>query len=591
MPESRKALDSEPEFSATRPLAAGAVRTPPPPVAPEPVMELAMPSVPEPYTVTRLQWVAGKPLSGRYVMVEKLGEGGMGTVYLAEDLLLRRRVAVKTLFDEDSFEPGDVERFRKEVSLAHAISHPNVARTYDFGEAGGVHYITMEHLKGETLMARIRRGPVLKSKELREIAVPLCRGLRAAHAVGVIHRDLKPANIMLVPDDRKVVVMDFGIARSIADARGDDLSRTRKVPDGQDAPSMTPWDVTSAGLGTPAYMAPEQWDQLSGDQRTDIYALGVILYVCLTGQAPYAADTPTLLGVQHKQASVPDVGSLAKEVDADLAALIRDCLAKDPAARPQSMDEVLDRLERGQRRRTYTLQLAASVLATAVVLFLVGFAVYSLAERAILREMRPALSRLAELIARDISPADLDAVRKPEDITKAEFLKVRGVLDRYREKNPETHFFYTMRPGETGGLYHYVVDGEPLGRDANGDGMVVRNEGGSPPSTFYDGSHLPAMAAVVREGKPQTDGSFAQDGLDVTISGYAPVLRDGKPSQYFVGVDVTNHQLTGLRWNLWMILGATFLAIIASLAYVLAPRRQQRRERAALARAVPPTPN
>ena len=622
MPELPKAeTDSPPgpeqanaEMGATRPLGSvGAVRTPhPQPPVPAVAPGAAMPNAsgvlssgslspapfaigtgqsyasnpgapagPDPYRVTRLEWAAGKPLSGRYVMVQKLGEGGMGTVYLAEDLLLRRRVAVKTLFDEDAFEVDDIERFRKEVSLAHAISHPNVARTYDFGAAGGVHYITMEHLKGETLMSRIRRGPVLTSKEVRDMAVPLCRGLMSAHRAGVIHRDLKPANIMLVPDERKVVVMDFGIARSIADARGDDLTRTRRPEEGRAASSYTPWDVTSAGLGTPAYMAPEQWDQLSGDTRTDIYALGVILYVCLTGQAPYAADSPTALGDQHRQAQVPDVSSLAKDVDADLASLIRDCLAKDPAKRPQSMEEVLDRLERGQRRKTYALQMAGAVLGSVTVLFLLGFTVFSLSERALLREMKPAMRWLAELVARDIAPDDLDQVRTLADTKKPEFARVQNLMQRYRRENPQLRYFYTMRPGVSPGLYHYVVD-EMDTLDRNGNGRIEPNEQAAVPNSFYDGRHLPAMTAVVKTGKPQTDDGFAQDEWEVTLSGYAPVLRDNKPTEYFVGVDVTNDQLTAMKWQLILILGGALVGITAIFGHVLSPARRRKRELAAL---------
>lgn len=537
---------------------------------------------PPPRAVTRLEWTAGKPLSGRYVMVDKLGEGGMGTVYLVEDLLLRRRVALKTLFAEDAFEPADIERFRKEVALAHSINHPNVARTYDLGEEGGVHFLSMEHLRGETLMGRIRRGPVLTSKEVREVAVPLCRGLAAAHRSGVVHRDLKPANVMLVPDSRKAVIMDFGIARSMGETMGEEVTLSRPRV------GATVWDVTSAGLGTPAYMAPEQWDSASGDQRTDIYALGVILFVCLTGQAPYAADTPTELGDRHRQSPVPDVHALATGVDRDLAALIRKCLAKRPEDRPQSVDELLELLERGERRRRFALQLSTVLLSSAAVLGLLGWSVYAVAEQAVLQEMRPALSRLAELVAHDIDPADMDRVRTPADIDTAPFRRVHAIMERYHRENPEIRYFYTMRPGASRGLYHYVVDEQPRDRDLNGDGQIRNTatffEEGTPPGEFYDGRDMPAMAATVDTGRPHTDQDFARDGLEITLSGYAAVPIGEKPARYFVAVDVTNDQLSRLRLALTGLLGLAELGLCVAFSFLLAPGRQHRRALAAWAR-------
>jgi serine/threonine-protein kinase len=290
-------------------------RSPPRPTAPTETMTTSSTAA-----VSRLAWLEGKPLSGRYPMRSKLGEGGMGTVYLADDLLLGRVVAVKALFDEDQFADEDLARFRKEVAAAHAVHHPNVARTYDLGASGGVQYLTMEHLPGETLMSRIRKGKV-PSDELIEIAVPLCEGLRAAHKAGVVHRDLKPANVMLVGGERKVAIRDFGIARTMAEATGEDLTQSRKSPSGHYIAS-TPWDVTSAGLGTPAYMAPERWNEQHGDPRTDIDALGVILYVALTGKAPYAATTADEMGEMHKSVPIPDVRQEVKEVPAHLARLI-----------------------------------------------------------------------------------------------------------------------------------------------------------------------------------------------------------------------------------------------------------------------------
>ena len=523
--------------------------------------------------VSRLEWTAGKPLSGRYRMIDKLGEGGMGTVYLADDLLLRRKVAVKALWDEDLFEPDDIERFRKEVALAHAVSHPTIARTYDLGEMGGVHYITMEYLRGQTLMQRIKDGPVMSAQEVRELAVAVCRGLRAAHKAGVVHRDLKPANIMLTGDDRKVSIMDFGIAASFHDLRDGMTSAHTRRPDGK-MPSN--WDVTSAGLGTPVYMAPEQWNQDTGDPRTDIYALGVILYVCLTGEAPYSAETTEALAEMHKSAPVPDVAKIAKQVDPDLARLIRDCLAKAPDARPKSMDEVLERLEKPARRRAYALQLTIGILGSAVGLFVIGFALYQLVASALLREIKPSLRRLAVITANALDPKDLEGIVGPKDVGNPAWKRVQAKISAVQAGNPDGTYFYVLRPVAGSNNWPYVYD---LDRDLNGNGVIEKDsdESAEPPGTLFDVTRFPRASQVWLSGKPNTDEGFAQDKFHVVISGYAPVPNTAARAGYVVGVDVTSSALEALLVRLWMLLGAGQVAAMTMLAVLLAPGRRFRR--------------
>lgn len=523
--------------------------------------------------VSRLEWTAGKPLSGRYRMIDKLGEGGMGTVYLADDLLLRRKVAVKALWDEDLFEPDDIERFRKEVALAHAVSHPAIARTYDLGEMGGVHYITMEYLRGKTLMQRIKDGPVMSSAEVRDLAVPMCRGLRAAHKAGVVHRDLKPANIMLTGGERKVAIMDFGIAASFQDIREGLTSAPTHRPDGKVPGS---WDVTSAGLGTPVYMAPEQWDSGTGDPRTDIYALGVILYICLTGQAPYSADTTEELAQMHKSAPVPDVTRLAKQTDADLAKLIRDCLAKDPQKRPRDMDEVLERLEKPARRKAYVLQLGLGSLGTALGLFVIGFALYQLVASALIKELKPALRRLAVMTADAMDPAELDAIRGPNDVGGPAWRKVKARLSKIHAANPEATYFYVLRPRANQSEWPYVYD---LDNDLNGNGRIDpgSDEVGKPPGATLDIRTYPRLSEAWLQGQPSTDEEFAQDEFHIVLSGYAPLPSGSVRPPYMVGVDVTSAPLESLLTRLWLILGAGQLAAMAAMAVWLAPSRRFRR--------------
>ncbi|MSP91390.1 MAG: serine/threonine protein kinase [Myxococcales bacterium] len=575
---------------ATPPAVAASSRSPAPPGAgsPPPPSAAGWASAPAPPApvrpaarVTKLDFVAGRPLSGRYQMLRKLGEGGMGTVYLADDLLLRRMVAVKTLFEEELYEAADIDRFRKEVALTHAISHPNVARTYDLGETGGVHFITMEYLKGETLMGRIRRG-VMGSREVVDVARAICKALQAAHGVGVIHRDLKPANIMLVPDGRRAVVMDFGIARNLADARGDDLTRPHQ---GQDGPMpSTPWDVTSAGLGTPAYMAPEQWDQKGGDERTDLYALGVILFVCLTGQAPFVADSPTMMGQAHKTAPIPDVGRLAKDVAPDLAAVIKACLQKRQQDRPRRVDDVLYMLDRRTRLRQYAARLAGIVTGAAVALAGLGLAVFTIARGAILTEMGPAQLHFAELIARDLDVRDLDAVRGPGDMATPAFARANAVLKTRLADKVHIRDIYTMRPAKTPGWLEHVVVAHPEAFDMDGDGIIGEGEEGALPGKLFNASPFPEIAAALTAGKATAETEFTYDSGAFTLGGFSPVPANTKNAPYLVGVDVFNQQLATLMLGLIVATATVFVGVVATAGVLLHPRWLRRIELRELAR-------
>jgi serine/threonine-protein kinase len=534
--------------------------------------------------VTRLEWTRGKALSGRYVMVRQLGEGGMGTVYLADDLLLRRRVAVKTLWQDGAFDPNDIERFRREVALAHVVNHPNIARTYDLGEANGVQFITMEHLEGETLMARVRRGPPLTSDEVRQLAVPVCRGLAAAHRKGVVHRDLKPANIMLVNDERRAVILDFGIARDGGDAGH---SATPAMDGGQLAST---WGVTSAGLGTPAYMAPEQWAEQSGDARTDLYALGVILYICLTGKAPYAGDTVEEMAQLHRTAPVPDPVEAVPGMDPDLAKLVRDCMAKRPDDRPASVDEVLWRLERHSLQRRYALRLVAWSALAWLALAGVGESLLAVAEHAVLREMRPSLKHLAMVIAAEIDGDDLAAVNTKADLDSPAFRRVHATLRKWKGEYPDIGQLYTMRAVDDRGHFVDVVDLYPQDVDRDGDGQIGPDEKGQLPGEPYDGSAMPAMMATAREHQPQADADFNSDVFGFTLSGYAPIHRSQQPTSYLVGVDVPNRQLLTLAQRVRATWFSAWLVSTAIMAFLWHPRRMRRQAASDVAQALAAEP-
>jgi serine/threonine protein kinase len=261
---------------------------------------------------------AGTRVGGRFVIERPLGAGGMGAVYLARDEQLGEQVALKVIAGLALLDPGSAERLRREASMARRISHPNVVRLHDLGEEHGMLFVSMEYVAGESLAARIQRLGTLTPAQLLPIAVQLCEGLAAAHNAGVVHRDLKPANILLDANDR-VKLIDFGIARADLHA------------------GMT---ATNMVIGTPEYMAPEQVKGGAVDARTDIYALGAVLYHALTGRPPFRGDSPIAVGLAHVQEPLTPPRQLRPDLPAQWDSVITRALEKTPAARFTSVQAV-----------------------------------------------------------------------------------------------------------------------------------------------------------------------------------------------------------------------------------------------------------
>jgi eukaryotic-like serine/threonine-protein kinase len=265
----------------------------------------------------------GTVLGIRYEIVQLLGQGGMGAVYKAKDLELDRLVALKVIRPEMAANPEILRRFKQELILARQITHRNVIRIFDLGEADGIKFITMEYIEGQDLKSHVAEKNKLSVEESVRIVEQVCLALEAAHAEGVVHRDLKPQNIMM-DKQGKAAVMDFGIARSV------------------ESGGMT---QTGMLMGTPDYMSPEQVMGQHVDARSDLFTLGVIFYELLTASAPYRADTTQAAMYKRLQ----DVPRPAAEVDPNVPRLLSDivtkCLQIDPALRYQSAREILQDLE------------------------------------------------------------------------------------------------------------------------------------------------------------------------------------------------------------------------------------------------------
>jgi serine/threonine-protein kinase len=281
----------------------------------------------------------GQLIDGKYRLVARIGAGGMGKVYRAEQVALGRAVAVKVLdasANHRNADPALERRFFLEASLSAKLAHPNVVTVHDYGRvesADGVRfYLVMELLEGETLFRRLKRGPKpLPAQEAVAIAIEIARGLRAAHRAGLVHRDLKPANVMLLPSDEggpAVKILDFGLVKQLESDLREDITREGTF------------------LGSPRYMAPEQVSAGPVDHRCDLYALGVILYECLTGVTPFDGKTSMDVLVKHINAPVPWMRDRAPgvEVSPALEAIVRRLLEKNPAARFPDADSVVNAL-------------------------------------------------------------------------------------------------------------------------------------------------------------------------------------------------------------------------------------------------------
>ncbi|MEE9390513.1 MAG: serine/threonine-protein kinase, partial [Candidatus Aminicenantaceae bacterium] len=269
----------------------------------------------------------GSTFGDRYQIIEELGKGGMGRVYRVLDKKLKEEIALKLIKPEIASDKKTVERFSNELKIARKIGHKNVARMFDLNEEQGIHYITMEYVRGEDLKKLIRKIGQLSAGQAIPIAKQICEGLGEAHRLGVVHRDLKPQNVM-VDEDGNARIMDFGIARSL-ESKG----------------------ITGAGvmIGTPEYMSPEQVEGKEAGQSSDIYSLGVILYEMVTGRVPFEGDTPFTIGVKHKSEMPKDPKEFNAQIPGDLSTVIMRCLEKDKEKRYQSAGEVRSELENIQK--------------------------------------------------------------------------------------------------------------------------------------------------------------------------------------------------------------------------------------------------
>jgi tetratricopeptide (TPR) repeat protein/predicted Ser/Thr protein kinase len=295
---------------------------------------------------TTAHYRVGAVVAGRYQILRVLGEGGMGTVYMATDRELNRTVALKTVRQEYASNPALIQRFKQELILAREVTHRNVVRIFDLGEAEGVKFITMEYVDGEPLVDVLHRRGKFPPKEAADIIEKVCLALEAAHAEGVVHRDLKPGNIMQDKQGR-IVVMDFGLAHSVH------MSSANLGPESAPVASFemdsSYRSMPGSLVGTPRYMSPEQALREEVDARSDIYALGLIFYELLTGEIPFKSSQPMEALLKRTQEDPPALIVVDPQIPRALSYVVAKCLQRERKLRYQSVADLLTDLNRWRK--------------------------------------------------------------------------------------------------------------------------------------------------------------------------------------------------------------------------------------------------
>src|SRR5213080_453405 len=288
----------------------------------------------------------------RYKILEKLGSGGMGDVYLAEDTKLGRKVALKLLAQELTQNRDRLSRFDQEAFAASALNHPNILTIYELGDEGGRHFIATEYIEGQTLRKRLQTTP-MEIVEVLDVAIQIAGALEEAHAASIIHRDIKPENVMIRRNGH-VKVLDFGLAKLIE----------RQEPEQADTEAVTRALVqTDAGmvLGTSQYMSPEQARGKPVDARTDIWSLGVVLYEMATGRAPFSGETKTDIIVAIAKNDPPPLARFAPNAPAEFEWIVLKALRKDVEERYQTIKEFESDLKKLKQRIEFQTELERSM--------------------------------------------------------------------------------------------------------------------------------------------------------------------------------------------------------------------------------------
>jgi serine/threonine-protein kinase len=453
--------------------------------------------------------MADELIAGRYQLEQAVGSGGMSKVYRAHDRLLERTVALKILHEHYSQDDEYVERFRREARAVAQLAHPNVVTVIDRGEHEGRQYIVFEYVDGENLKQLVAREGPLPPKQVVELGLQIARALSSAHARGVVHRDVKPQNVLL-SEDGLPKVTDFGIARS------------------SDVESVT---LTGTVMGTSEYISPEQARGEAVDFRSDVYSLGAILYELCTGDVPFPGENPVSVAMRHLHEPVPSARARRREVPSRLDAAIRRAMAKDPAERFDSMDELIAELHaclralgdgedtiilpppvRARRGRRGTRRVARALLLSLLALLLVGAA---------------AVGAFALAGIFDSSDDDGGGAAAGSPIS---LQGLRG-HDPFGDNRVEHDGEAALATDKDRSTY-WTTETYNSGLQKDGVGLLLDAGERVDPSRFLVTTDTPGFKAEIRAGSPE--GRFEPVSPNRTVNGTTafPIETDG--AQYFV---------------------------------------------------------
>ncbi|HEX4949720.1 MAG TPA: serine/threonine-protein kinase [Blastocatellia bacterium] len=474
----------------------------------------------------KARFTPGTTLNKRYRIIGLLGKGGMGEVYRADDLTLQQPVALKFLSERMSRDKAMLARFRSEVAVAHRVTHPNVCRVHDIGEvitsSGTLQFLSMEYVDGEDLSSLLRRIGRLPSDKAVEIAQQLCAGLAAAHEAGVLHRDLKPANVMIDGKGR-VRITDFGLAGFAEQFTGSEVM-----------------------AGTPAYMSPEQFAGKEVTTKSDLYALGLVLYEVFTGKRVFEAGSMEELKQMHESSAPANPSSWVKDLDPLVERVILRCLEKDPAKRLASAKQVADALPggdplaaalalgetpspemvaaAGQKTRMkpiYAVACLGAILLGVIISAMLNRRL-NLVEHTGLNESPEAMASKARAILTQLDYTDTAADRAQGLQYDQEYLahleKNLPAADRQRllatGKTPAIHFWYRESPAPLNSESRYINPVSPIDPPENVPGM--RSLSLDPSGRLLRFGAVPPQVEKnpTPEAVPDWKAPFALAGLD-----------------------------------------------------------------------------
>jgi hypothetical protein len=446
--------------------------------------------------------VIGTLISERYRLEEKIGSGGMSSVYRAFDPLLERWVAIKLMHRDISNDPDQLERFRREARAVAQLNHPHLVTVIDAGEDEGAPYIVFEYVEGETLKERIRRLGRLPVSEAVAYAIEIGRALECAHDNKLVHRDVKPQNV-LIDRDGRAKVTDFGIARSL-EAQG--LTATGRV------------------LGTTDYVSPEQALGHEVTGQSDIYSLGVVLYEMLTGETPFKADTQVAVAMQHVREPLPDAQRRRPEISASLAAVVEHATAKETQNRYATVGEMVHDLE-----EVLAIEAARSGQATGEATTVLQSLSGDTADFAPIRLRRPKrVLALTVVVLAILAAASIFLANRTEKGTGGAVVKKPAELSEVQLGGGAAHDYDPAGDGqESPQAARNAIDGVP-GTDWNTEGY----EGG-----FAGNNNKPGVGIYVDAGRPLAARGlalatstprfkarvYASESVPASINGWIPV--------------------------------------------------------------------